>query len=302
MDVQTGFIDRHKKEEIVICGAAYHVYILSGEQQDLLHQADIADTWMLSICVRATSNQGLPEIIIGSEDKKLFIYGHDLKKPLTTIPMEEGVRIVRAHTPTEENTPEIVVASLRNRIYAYKRNGKLLWSYTTHDRIKTMCIKDINGDGQAEILVGSEDRNIHVLDNTGHLLWRYYLPHSALTIDAADADHDDMVEVFVGCADGNLYVFNREGDLLWTYQAKDRIHAVRIEDIDGDDSIEIAIGAEDEFELLRVINQQQIASTIIQCWTELCDGSSIRDAIEFLLKSKESSSASFRIEQAGRAG
>lgn len=286
VDVQTGFIDHHKKEEIVICSSDHNLYILGGEK-DPLHQTCVADTWMSSICVRAANNRGSPEIIIGSEDKKLSIYGKNLQKPEAEIQTEEGVRIVRAHTPTEENTPEIVVASLKNSIYAYKRNGKLLWSYSTHDHIKAVCIKDINGDGQAEILIGSEDRNIHVLDSTGRLLWRYYLPHSALTIDAADADQDNMVEVFVGCADGNMYVFNREGDLLWTYQAKDRIHAVRIEDIDGDGNVEIAVGSEGEFELLRVVNLQQIANAIMECWLELCHKSSTKEAIALLLKSRD---------------
>ncbi len=286
VDVQTGFIDHHKKEEIVICSSDHNLYILGGDK-DPLHQAHIADTWVSSICVRATSSHDLPEIIIGSEAKKLAIYGSDLQRPKAEIPTEEGVRIVRAHIPSEESIPEIVVASLSNRIYAYKRNGKFLWDYTTRDHIKTVCIKDINNDGQPEILVGSEDRNIHVLDSAGHLLWRYYLPHSALTIDAAYADQDSMFEVFVGCADGSLYVFNRDGDLLWTYQAKDRIHAVRIEDIDDDGNFEIALGSENEFELLRVVNQQQIASAIMQCWVQLCHQSFPKDAIALLLESND---------------
>src|SRR6266566_1467582 len=281
VDVQTGFIGHYKKEEIVICSSAHNLYILGGEKNPL-QQACIGDTWMSSICVRAVSSDDSPEIIIGTEAKKLFIYGSDLQNPKAEIPTEEGVRIVRALTSGEESTPEIVVASLSNRIYAYKRNGKCLWEYATHDHIKSVCIKDINGDGQAEILVGSEDRNIHVLDSAGHLLWRYYLPHSALTVDAADVDQNGIVEIFVGCADGNLYVFDRDGNLLWTYQAKDRIHAVRIEDIDDDGNFEIALGSEDEFELLRVVNQQQIASAIMQCWVQLCHQSSLTDAIALL--------------------
>ncbi len=285
VDVQTGFIDLHKKEEIVVCASNHYLYMLEGAKKQHQPESHTIDTLMSSICIRTSSGQNSPEIIIGSEDKTLSIYGNDLQEPLATIPTKEGVRIVRAHTPTEENIPDIVIASLGKRIYAYKRNGTRLWSYEAYDRICSICIKDIDGDGQAEILVGSEDRNIHVLDSRGHLLWRYYLPHSALTVDAADADQDGMVEVFVGCADGNFYVFSYAGDLLWTYQARDRIHAVGIEDIDSDGNVEIAIGAEDEFELLRVVNQQKIHTAINQCWAGLQQKSSTNEAIELMLNS-----------------
>ncbi len=287
VDVQTGFISHYYKwEEIVIISSEHSLYILGGEKNPL-QQARIADTWMSSFCVRAASSHDSPEIIIGSEAKKLFIYDSNLQSPKAEITTEEGVRIVRALMSGDESTPEIVVASMSNRIYAYKRNGKCLWEYPTHDHIKAVCIKDINGDGQPEILVGSEDRNIHVLDSAGNVLWRYYLPNGALTVDAADVDGDGMVEVFVGCADGNLYVFNRDGDLLWTYQASDRIHDVRIEDIDNDGNFEVALGSEDEFELLRVVNQQQIADAIKHCWTHLCQQSSPADAIASLFNSND---------------
>src|SRR5260221_7895201 len=89
VDVQTGFIDHHKKEEIVICSSDHHVYILGGAKKQQQREAHIADSWMSSICVRASSRQNAPEIIIGSEDKKLCIYGNERQELVTTIPTEE---------------------------------------------------------------------------------------------------------------------------------------------------------------------------------------------------------------------
>jgi outer membrane protein assembly factor BamB/archaellum biogenesis ATPase FlaH len=286
VDVQTGFIDQHKQEEIVICSSDHHVYILDGTKKQNRREALINDSWMSSICVRVPHTQGPSEIIIGSEDKKLSIFGSDLQEPIATIHTEEGVKIVRAHAPTGENTPEIVAASLGNHVYAYSRNirGEIpLWTYETRDHIRAVCIKDINGDGKVEVLVGSEDRNIHVIDSTGHFLWRYYLPDTILAVDAAYIDQNSQVEVFAACADGYLYVFNHRGDLLWKYMAGDRIHAVRVEDIDSDGNVEIALGSEEIFELLRVVNPQQISSFIIQCWATLRQQHSDRQAIEALL-------------------
>lgn len=283
VDVQTGFIDRRRQEEIVICSSDHHVYIVSGPQKQKQRNAYIDDTWMSSICVTAPNRHSAPEIIIGSEDKKLYIYGSDLQTPIETISTEEGVRIVRVHTPSEDSTPEIVTASLGNRVYAYTRHGERLWFYETRDHIRAMGIKDSNGDGKVGVLIGSEDRNIHVLDNTGKLLWRYYLPHSVLAVDTKDGDN----KIFVGCADACLYVFSREGDLQWTYQTKDRIHAVRVEDIDDDGQVEIIIGAEDQLEVLRVVNQRQVNDMIKQCWTALCQQQPVERVIADLLNSTD---------------
>ncbi len=159
VDVQTGFIDHHRQEEIVICSSDHHVYILDGTKKQEWHDILIDDSWMSSICVRAPHTQSPSEIIIGSEDKKLSIFGSDLQEPIATIHTEEGVRIVRVHAPTGENAPEIVAASLGNHVYAYSRNNRgetPLWTYETRDHIRAVCIKDINGDGEVEVLVGSK--------------------------------------------------------------------------------------------------------------------------------------------------
>lgn len=271
IDVQTGFVDKRMQEEIIICSSNHYVYIL-GEKE---RSKEIEDTLMSSICVLAPSVQSPPEIIIGSEGKKLYIYRGGLDTaPYTTIATEEAIRLVRAHPPTGDDMPEIVAASMGRTCYAYTRSGKYLWSYNTHDYIRAVSIKDINNDGKVEVLIGSEDRNIHVLDCNGQLIWRYYLPHHVRTIDAFDMDQDGKVEIFVGCADGSLYVFDRRGDLRWTYQSSDRIQTIRVEDLDNDGNIEILLGTEESFEVLRVLDQQQISSSINQCWQAFYQGHS----------------------------
>ncbi|HET9921736.1 MAG TPA: PQQ-binding-like beta-propeller repeat protein [Ktedonobacteraceae bacterium] len=281
VDVQTGFIDHHKQEEIVIGSADHRVHILSGGQKPKLLDMPVENMRMSSICITTSNRHSHAEIIVGSEDKKLSIYSGDLLTPVATIATEEDVRIVRAHPSTEDHGPEIVTASLGKEVYAYTRHGQFLWRHETRDRVKEIYLKDINNDGRIEVLIGSEDRNVHVLDSAGHLLWRYYLPHSVLAIDTVD--RDGRTEIFVGCADGYLYVFNKDGDLLWTYQAKDRIRALSVDDIDGDGNIEIAIGSEDELELLRLVNQRQLAPLVTQCWSALCQQFSPDQALENLL-------------------
>src|SRR5579863_4593656 len=239
LEVQTGFIDHHRQEEIVTSTEDHRVYVLSGTTKSELSGTPLNDSSISSICVIAPGRHSNAEIIIGSENRNLSIYSGDMLSPTGTIAIKEGVRIVRAVALAEGSGPEIFIASLTNHVFAYTRNvfvsarngrqqEKPLWEYKTRDRIKAICIKDINNDGKVMVLVGSEDRNIHVLDNAGKLLWRYYLPHSILAIDVMDGDG----RIFVGCADGFLYVYTKEGDLLWRYEAQDRIRALRAGDID----------------------------------------------------------------------
>src|SRR5260370_18132734 len=69
VDLQTGFIDRHKQEEIVVCSSDHHVYILGGMKKPE-RRGKYIDPWMSSICVIAPNRQSLAEIVIGSEDRK----------------------------------------------------------------------------------------------------------------------------------------------------------------------------------------------------------------------------------------
>ncbi len=283
VELHTGFIDHNRKEEIVICSSDSHLSIISGTRNRDIKDFSIASR-MSSISLTAPKSHGFAEIIIGSEEKKLLIYKGDLLHHMETIETKEGIRVVRTHAQDGEHITDIVAASLGNRVYAYSRNqANPLWTYETRDHIRAICLKDINGDGQLEVLIGSEDRNIHVLDHHGNLLWRYFFPHSALCIDALDANHDGKSEVFVGCADGYLYVLNHEGEYLWKYRAEDRIHALRVEDIDKDGNAEIALGAEDELELLRMINPGEIQSLIDHCWTALLEQHPMEHAIHLLL-------------------
>jgi len=296
VDVQTGFIGHYKQEEIVIYSSDHHVYILGGMKKRERRDIHI-DARTSSICVTAPNRQSPAEIIIGSEDRKLYIYGDDLTAPIETISTLEGMRIVRTHTPNDEDTPEIIAGGLSNCVHAYTRSGKRLWAYETRDDIQAICVKDIDGDGNIEVLVGSEDRNIHVLDSTGNLLWRYYLPDSVFAIDVADVDQDGKVEVFVGCADGCMYIFNREGELLWRYQTSDRIFAVRVEDIDDDGNAEIVIGSEQELELVRVMNQRQLSMLINQCWSALCQEQYTEQVINELLDDSDPSLQAFALNK-----
>lgn len=296
VDVQTGFLDHDPDEEVVACSSDHRVYILHGASKGKPRAIHI-DAWTSSVCVTTPALENQAEIIIGSEDKKLLIYGSNLGTPIRTINTPDGIRVVRARRSNSDDDPGIIAASLGHVVYAYSHNGKEAWRYETRGRIRAISVKDIDEDGVTEILIGSDDRNVHVLDSKGHLLWRFFLPHSALSIDAADIDGDGKMEVFVGCADGYLHVLNHQGDLLWKYHTGDRIHAVCAEDIDGDGNVEIALGSEDKLELLRVVNQKQVEKMIEECWTKVRSQHHTRPAINERLEDPDPLQRAFALSK-----
>ena len=73
-----------------------------------------------------------------------------------TITLPLGVKVLDAYAPQEGEVPEIIAGSINHYLYAHRRGGTLLWEYETHDHIRAVSIKDIDGDGKVEVVVGSE--------------------------------------------------------------------------------------------------------------------------------------------------
>ena len=87
------------------------------------------------------------EILIGSE-RKIYVYDASLAEQRLVIHTPQGVWIVRTCDLTGPASGEIICAGMDNRIYAYSREGKELWKYPTQDRVRAICIRDIDADHQ----------------------------------------------------------------------------------------------------------------------------------------------------------
>jgi outer membrane protein assembly factor BamB len=293
LDVQTGYIERGREDIVVLCASNHTVYLVSNKKtrEYPLLPLEYETTCMY---ISSVGKQGLSEVLLGSE-KGINHYGDGLHAPANPIDLPEGIRQVHAHTRTGDERPEIIAGSTNRTVYAYTRKREYLWEYEVWDRVQAIAMYDIDSNGEVEVIVGSEDRNVHVFNRWGQLLWRYLLPHSVLAVQALDVDQDGKAEILAGCADGYLYVLSREGDLLWKYQANDRIRSFKAEDIDGDGNIEIVIGAEDELEVLQVVNRGQVCDLRDQCFSALQGERSPAEAYLTLLDSPDPALRAFAL-------
>lgn len=296
LDVQTGYIERDRAEDIVVlCTLDHKVYLISGAKWREKRQLPL-DYETACMYVSGGNKQRLSEILTGSENK-INIYSGGLSVPSWTIPLPKDITLVHAHAKAEDDTPEIIAGSTNRWVHAFTRQGTPLWEYEVQDRVHTVDIEDIDRDGEIEVIVGSEACNVHVLDSKGHRRWRYLLPHSVLAVQAIDVDQDGQIEILAGCADGYLYVLSKNGDFLWKYRANDRIRTLKAADLDGDDNIEIVLGAEDELEVLQVVNQKQVRGLIADCLATLEKEKTFEEVNTRLLHSTDALLRAFAISR-----
>ncbi len=280
-EVYTGYTDRGRWAKILVLTADNQLHSFghaprNSKQPVKLSFANLPNN-ISCFCVNTYGRTGPVEIILGSLDKKIFIYKADLKTCLGIIETPRGITALCAHLAKDDHSLSIIAAGAdkttdNSTIYAYTRRGYELWKYSIPGTKGTLQVKetaqafqlyirDIDNDGNLEVIVGDGERNIHVLDHEGHLKWRYYLPHEVLAVDVARLE-DEQWSILVSCKDSCLYVFNREGDLRWTYQADARITVVGARDIDKMDDTEIVIGFDDRLKALQMINQLQLQDLI----------------------------------------
>jgi outer membrane protein assembly factor BamB len=283
--LQVGLIHKKRWVEFLAC-TTDHIYTVRGVTTNIsertvrskpevvyTHNHATVDEWISSFCIH-NLNSSNRQLLVGSEHKKIYVYGYSLDQilldqTLQEIVTDQGVKIIHsAIIKPGSGDPEVIAGSINNQVDAYCQQEDGLWTrkwyYRTHDRIRALCSKDINHDGHIEIIVGSEDRNVHVLSSEGHLLWRYYLPQSVYAIDVGDIDKDGNDEIVVGCADSYLYIFSVKGDLLWRYCCGDCVRAVSIDYINYPNAIIVA--TERQVALIQVVERHELEQRMHACW------------------------------------
>ncbi|MBV9706685.1 MAG: AAA family ATPase, partial [Chloroflexi bacterium] len=276
--VQLGDADGDGEFEVLVGTLDGHMCALNRTAETIKWQ-HILDDRIQSIYTAPSVSQDSTELILGSEGKRIYIYGdhyHLVAEPIVT---PEGIRIVTTYDLNADGIQEIIAGGVEGYVYTYTYDGQLQWTFWTGHCVRAVCVQDIDNDGRVEIILGSEDRNVYVLNEQGALKWCYYTPHRVLDIDAVDIDGDGQVEVLIGGGDGFVYVLNGSGDSLWRYQANDRIRVVRAADMDNDGVVEIVVGSEDQLYLLRTIDRRQHQEYLALCRQKLLTGRSHQELI-----------------------
>lgn len=157
------------------------------------------------------NGDGWDEILASSLDAKVYVFGQD-RELKYSIALRGGVWGIDASDMEGDGMVEIA-AGFASGISLIK-GRRVLWNYSTGERISDVFVGDLNGDNISEILALSGGQ-IYVLDINGTLLWSKRMED---LVDSwiKDVDNDGRMDILL-LTEESLYSLDGEGDIQWRY-------------------------------------------------------------------------------------
>lgn len=199
-------------------------------------------------------------------------------KQLAGKPVWRSAPVIAEVDGNTGNGNEVVVGGQDGLLYAYHRNGSLLWvvdikpaacTIPAGDQVlnSSPAVGDLDNNGIPEVVVGYGTTGVSDCDggvvavrgNTGSLYWRYSLrnltniPENASealfgvvsTPGLADTDGDGRLEVGFGGFDRRVHLLNYDGTQRWYFFNWDTVwSSPAFMDINGDGRLELIIGTD----------------------------------------------------------
>ena len=207
-------------------------------------------------------NDGKQEIVIGSKDKKVYVWNYD-GTPRSGWPKTTEGTITSCPAIGDIDGVdglEIVVFSNDNRVYVWKPDGtslpqwpvKVLTGSTDTTYVSpSPVLADMDNDGLLEIIVTPIDTcQIFVLDGDGTTLWSQTVctgtpPVIYSTPAVGDIDNDGYLEIVTASRWGWYYALNHDGSVVlgWPKHTTGTwASSPALADLDGDGYLEIIVG------------------------------------------------------------
>ena len=213
------FVSNHNPQLVAAVSEDRRLHVLDRADGHQIWQFAMRG-WARCVLIEDIDGDGQEEIVVGSGDKNLYILtiqGELLHR------FSPGYQIYALYAgPLQgQRSLQIVMSSNRKDLEAWQftrvnqqqwREHRL-WGYASNapsslfkNRIHSICLRDMNDDGDMETLVGTEDGYLMVLDRNGYLLWKKNFHSCIYRITAADIDYDGNIELVVGTEDHTAYV------------------------------------------------------------------------------------------------
>ncbi len=197
------------------------VVALRGTNGSVLWRTNVGGVIYSSPKIYDINGDGFVEVVIGSDDGKVYVL-RGLDGSLLCNYTTGGA--VRSTAALLDN--RIVIGSFDGKVYALDANCNLVWSYTTGGSVwSSPAMLDINGDYILDVIIGSGDGRVYALNGlTGGLIWSYNTGCEVRSAPAVgDVDQDGFVEVIAGNVCGKVVSLTANtGTLEWSYTVSGR--------------------------------------------------------------------------------
>lgn len=154
------------------------------------------------------------QILISSHDGFIYIIsdnGELIKKIGVGSPIETTPTII---------DEKIIVGTRAGEVIAVNKEGRIIWKYTTEDRITAKIIStELYANGKQTILVGSHDNTLYALSSEGEAIWTFATKGAIIAAPIIYSIKKTKTKTIIfGSCDNMIYCLNESGELLWNYE------------------------------------------------------------------------------------
>lgn len=206
------FADHLPASNVIIGSHDGHVYALNCETGEVDWKF-FAHGWVRAVFAGDINHDGKTEIIIGTNEKSLYVLT-DQGDVLTETSLQYPIHAIYAADVDEDGEIEILAASDGKDLAALtlRADGLTLhfhqkWRHTFDNRLLSLHVADVDGDGHSEIIAGSEDKHFYILNRQGKTIWRHSLGCRVFSVYATDFNNDGLVEILVGAENARVCAY-----------------------------------------------------------------------------------------------
>lgn len=149
--MQATDVDQDGELEILVGCTDNCLYVLNSSDGQVKWRQQFAG-WLESICTTDELYSGISKWVFCGAGHTIYAYQDNFIPIMEPIVVPHDVQVLRVHDLDGDGALEIVAGTQDGSIYVFSLSGQILWTHKVLDRIKTICICDIDRDGQVEKL------------------------------------------------------------------------------------------------------------------------------------------------------
>lgn len=222
------------------------------------------------VLVQDINNDGRPEIIVGSEDRRIYALSAETGGCLWNYETNGWIRTVFAADIDGDGEVEVLAGSGDKHLYVIDNNGYLKWKHNTSSKIHTISAIDLDEDGIIEILIGSDAKDLTVITPDRKLKWKFKPENRILSTFVIKAFDGRENLIVAGSEDKHIYFLDHTGNLLWKHYFGYRVFSIYVTDLNRDGLLEVIVGSEKNcISVLQIELVRQLRNEIVQIYERL---------------------------------